>query len=150
MMNFIVKHYSELTADELYALLKARAEVFVVGQQCCYQDMDEKDKDAYHVWAEGDGGVVAYLRVLPPGVSFADCSIGRVLTIRRRSGVGTQLMREGIRVAKEKYGAARITIEAQVYVREFYESLGFVKCSDEFLDVGIPHIEMRLAVEGEE
>lgn len=142
-MELKVKHYTELTTDELYELLKARNIVFVEEQKCLYQDMDDKDKDAYHVWLEEGNRVVAYLRVLAPGVSFDDCSIGRVLTIKRRQGLGTELMKEGIRVAEEKFGAEHITIEAQLYVRDFYEKLGFVKCSEMFLDVGIPHIKMR-------
>jgi len=138
-----IKHYSELSPDELYELLKVRSAVFVVEQNCPYQDLDDKDKNAYHLWYHDAKGIVACLRVLPPGVSFEDCSIGRVLTTRRRAGLGTALMKEGIRVAEEKYQAKHITIEAQLYAREFYEKLGFVKCSDEFLEDGILHIKMR-------
>ncbi len=142
-MTLNIKHYSELTPDELYELLKVRSEVFVVEQNCVYQDLDNKDKHAYHLWYSDDKGIAACLRVLEPGISFDDCSIGRVLTTRRRLGLGTALMKEGIRIASEKYHADHITIEAQVYAREFYEKLGFVKCSEEFLEDGIPHIRMR-------
>jgi len=145
-MKLNIKHYSELTPDELYALLQARSAVFVVEQDCVYQDLDDKDKNAYHLWYEDEAGIAAYLRVLAPGVSFDDCSIGRVLTTRRRQGLGTALMKEGIRIAIEKYQARHITIEAQCYAREFYEKLGFVKCSDTFLEDGIPHIRMTLTV----
>jgi len=142
-MQLTIKHYTELTPDELYELLKVRSAVFVVEQECVYQDLDNKDKNAYHLWYHDKDGIAACLRVLAPGVSFEDCSIGRVLTIRRRIGLGTALMKEGIRIAEEKYHAAHIIIEAQVYAREFYEKLGFVKCSDEFLEDGIPHIRMK-------
>jgi len=142
-MTLTVKHYSELTPDELYELLKVRSAVFVVEQDCVYQDLDDKDKNAYHLWLHDEKGMAACLRVLAPGVSFDDCSIGRVLTTRRRQGLGTALMKEGIRIAEEKYQASHITIEAQVYAREFYEKLGFRKCSEEFLEDGIPHIRMR-------
>jgi len=142
-MTLYIKHYSELSTDELYELLKVRSAVFVVEQDCAYQDLDDKDKQAYHLWYQDDEGIAACLRVLAPGVSFDDCSIGRVLTTRRRQGLGTALMKEGIRVAEEKYQAQHITIEAQLYARVFYERLGFVKCSDEFLEDGIPHIRMR-------
>jgi len=142
-MQLTVKHYSELTLDELYALLQARSAVFVVEQNCPYQDLDDKDRNAYHLWYHDADGIVACLRVLAPGVSFDDCSIGRVLTLRRGQGLGVALMKEGIRIAEEKYQAAHITIEAQVYARAFYERLGFVRCSEEFLEDGIPHIRMR-------
>ncbi len=142
-MQLTIKHFSELSLDELYELLKVRNAVFVVEQECPYQDLDDKDKNAYHLWLHDDDGIVAYLRVLAPGVSFDDCSIGRVITIRRREGWGTALMKEGFRIAVEKYHADHITIEAQVYARPFYENLGFVKCSEEFLEDGIPHIRMR-------
>ncbi len=98
-MTLVIKHYSELTPDELYELLKVRNAVFVVEQDCPYQDLDDKDKNGYHLWYCDDEGIAAYLRVLAPGVSFDDCSIGRVLTTRRRQGLGTALMKEGIRVA---------------------------------------------------
>lgn len=144
-MELNIKHYSELTTDELYALLQVRSAVFVVEQDCVYQDLDDKDKNGYHLWYQDEKGIAACLRVLAPGVSFEDCSVGRVLTTRRRMGLGTALMKEGIKVAFEKYQTEHIIIEAQVYAREFYEKLGFVKCSDEFLEDGIPHIRMRLS-----
>lgn len=143
-MDLHVKHYDELTKEELYDIIKVRLDVFVVEQQCTYQDIDGKDKGAYHVWLSDDDGIVAYLRVLDRGVVFDDVALGRVLSTKRRCGLGTRIVKEGIRVAKEKFGADRITIEAQTYVAEMYEKVGFVKRGEEFLDVGIPHIEMTL------
>ena len=143
-MELHVKHYDELTKEELYDIIKVRLDVFVVEQQCTNQDIDGKDKGAYHVWLSDDDGIVAYLRVLDRGVVFDDVALGRVLSTKRRCGLGTRIVKEGIRVAKEKFGADRITIEAQTYVAEMYEKVGFVKRGEEFLDVGIPHIEMTL------
>lgn len=143
-MDLHVKHYDELTKEEFYDIIKVRLDVFVVEQQCTYQDIDGKDKGAYHVWLSDDDGIVAYLRVLDRGVVFDDVALGRVLSTKRRCGLGTRIVKEGIRVAKEKFGADRITIEAQTYVAEMYEKVGFVKRGEEFLDVGIPHIEMTL------
>lgn len=143
-MELVEKRFEELTTLELYEILKVRAEVFVVEQNCVYQDLDEKDKQAYHVYLKNKEGVQAYLRVLDAGVSFPEVGIGRVMTLKRRCGLGTQVLKEGIRVAKEKMNADTIKLEAQVYARSLYEKEGFVQTSEEFLEDGIPHIEMTL------
>ncbi len=147
-MELHVKSYDELTKDELYEIIKVRTDIFVVEQNCPYHELDGKDKGAYHVWFSEKGKIVAYLRVLDKGVSFEDASLGRVLSVKRRCGLGTAIVKEGIRVAQEKFDAGRITIEAQVYVRKMYENLGFMQCSDEFLDDGIPHVKMYLELAG--
>ena len=143
-MELHVKRYDELTRDELYEIIKTRIDVFVVEQNCPYAEIDGKDIGAYHVWLSEDNEIAAYLRVLDKGVSFDDVSLGRVLSVKRRCGLGTAIVKEGIRVAKEMFGAERITIEAQTYVKKMYEDLGFVQVSDEFLDDGIPHVKMTL------
>ena len=143
-MKLIVKRFEELTAQELYEIFRLRVEVFVVEQMCIYQEVDGKDKHAYHVWLEEDGQILAYLRVLDAGVSYDEVSIGRVIAAKRRQGYGSRIVAEGIRVAKEKLGARAIRIEAQTYARSLYEKLGFVQTSEEFLDDGIPHIQMLL------
>lgn len=143
-MELVEKRFEELTTLELYEILKVRAEVFVVEQNCVYQDLDEKDKQAYHVYLKNEEGIQAYLRVLDAGVSFPEVGIGRVMTLKRRCGLGTQVLKEGIRVAKEKMNADTIKLEAQVYARSLYEKEGFVQTSEEFLEDGIPHIEMTL------
>ncbi|MBE6704854.1 MAG: GNAT family N-acetyltransferase [Ruminococcaceae bacterium] len=143
-MELHIKRYNELTRDELYEIMKARIDVFVVEQNCPYPEIDGKDIGAYHVWLSENNEIAAYLRVLDKGVSFEDASLGRVLSTKRRCGLGTAIVKEGIRVAKEMFGAERITIEAQTYVRTMYEKLGFVQVSDEFLEDGIPHIKMTL------
>lgn len=143
-MELTVKRFDELDIYELYEILELRVDVFVVEQNCPYPELDEKDKSAWHVYFREDGKITAYLRVLDPGVSFDTAAIGRVISTRRRCGLGTKLMREGIRVARERMNAAAVKIEAQTYARSFYEQLGFVQTSEEFLEDGIPHIEMIL------
>ena len=145
-MEFTVKHFDELSKDELVDIYKLRVAVFVVEQECPYQEVDEYDKCSYHVWFKDENGIQAYLRVLPKGKTYDDVSIGRVISMQRRNGLGSKLLREGIRIAKEKFNADSITIGAQVYARKFYEKAGFVQISDEYLDVGIPHIDMRLTL----
>ena len=141
-MQLVIKHYNELTADELYDILAARAEVFVVEQNCAYQDLDGIDKNAYHVYYKEDGKIVAYLRVINKGERLDEVSIGRVISLKRRCGLGNALMREGLRVAKEKFGATKVKIGAQLYAKPFYESVGFKQISGEYLEDGIPHIYM--------
>ena len=137
-MDFTVKHFSELTNEELYDILRLRVNVFVVEQECPYPEIDGNDSCAYHVFHRGeDGALDAYLRVLPQG---------GVISMKRRCGLGSELMRKGIEVAKEKFGADRLTIEAQTYARKFYEGVGFRQTSEEFLEDGIPHIEMQLEI----
>ena len=143
-MKFLVKHFSELTTRELFEIYKVRVAVFVVEQKCAYQEVDDMDREAYHLWFEDDDGIEAYLRLMPAGVARAEVSLGRVIAVKRRCGLGTKIVAEGIRFAKEKLGASEIVIEAQTYVKKMYESLGFRAESEEFLEDGIPHIRMRL------
>jgi len=143
-MQLLVKHFTELSAAELYAILRARQDVFVVEQNCPFEEIDGKDLDAYHLWFEENGDILAYARVLDRGVSFETPAVGRVISIRRREGLGSRILSEGIRIAREKYSAEAIMLEAQVYARKLYEKQGFVQVSEEFLEDGIPHIIMRL------
>lgn len=145
-MECIVKHFFELTCEELFAIYKLRVSVFVVEQHCPYQEVDDFDRQAYHVFFRDAEGLQAYLRVLPGGTVFPEVSIGRVIAVKRRCGIGSRLLAEGIRVAKEKFGAEEIVIEAQTYAKPFYERAGFRQTSEEFLEDGIPHIQMRLAL----
>lgn len=141
-MELIIKHFSQLSRDELYEIYKLRAEVFVVEQQCVYQDIDDGDRSAYHVFFKDEAGIQAYLRILPAGAVFDAVSIGRVIAVKRRCGLGTRIVQEGIKAARELLGAEEIKIEAQVYAKGLYEKLGFVQTSEEFLEDGIPHVEM--------
>lgn len=143
-MDLVVKKFEELSVEEIYEILKARVNVFVVEQNCPYKEIDDKDKYSYHVFLKDDTGIQAYLRVIEKGISFEEVSIGRVLTIKRGCGLGKTILLEGIKVAKEKFNADRIKIEAQCYAKEFYEKVGFKQVSEEFLEDGIPHIQMVL------
>lgn len=142
-MELIVKHFSELSTEELFEIYKLRVSVFVVEQQCPYQEIDDADRTAYHVWLKDKDGIEAYARVLPPGVTFPTASIGRVIAVKRRCGMGSKIVSAAIRTAETKLNADEITIEAQVYARSLYEKLGFIQTSEEFLEDGIPHIQMR-------
>ncbi len=141
-MKLVISRFDELTARELFAIYKLRVAVFVVEQECPYQEVDDADKVSYHVWLEDKDGIAAYLRVIPAGVNFDDVSIGRVIAVRRRCGLGTRIVEAGLRVAREELGAKRVVLEAQTYARGLYEKLGFRQCGEEFLEDGIPHIPM--------
>lgn len=141
-MELKIRHFSELSAQELFAIYKLRVSVFVVEQNCPYQEVDDADEHAYHVWFEDEDGIEAYLRVVEPGVVFPECAIGRVIAVKRRCGLGTKIVSAGLRAAQERYGAEAVCIEAQTYARKLYEGLGFVQTSEEFLEDGIPHIGM--------
>lgn len=143
-MKVCVKKFNELTLEELYEILKIRVNVFVVEQNCPYPELDDIDKDAYHVYLSDNDGIQAYLRVYKREA----VSIGRVLSLKRREGIGTSLLKVGIRVAKEQYNADKIVIEAQLYAKQMYEKQGFVQTSEEFLEDGIPHIKMELDTKG--
>lgn len=138
-----IKRFKQLTVDELYELLRVRSEVFVVEQDCVYQDMDGDDKQAIHVWLTEGSKVVALARVCPAGVHLPTISIGRVITTVRGKGYGKQIMLAAIKVAQEHFGATCIDIEAQEYAKGFYEGVGFKQTSDTFMLDGIPHIKMR-------
>ena len=138
------KRFQELTVDELYELLRARSEVFVVEQDCVYQDMDGDDQTSIHLWLTVGDKVVALCRVCPAGVHMDEVSIGRVVTTERDKGYGKRIMLEGIKAARECFGAKRIDIEAQEYARGFYEKVGFRQSSGQFMLDGIPHIRMSL------
>ena len=141
-MEVSIKHFSELSRDELFDIYKLRVSVFMVEQQCPYQEVDDGDRSAYHVFMKDEEGIQAYLRILPAGVSFDQVSLGRVIAVKRRCGLGTRIVREGIKAARELLDAREIKIEAQVYAKELYEKIGFVQTSEEFLEDGIPHVEM--------
>lgn len=143
-MELVVKHFSELSAEELFAIYKLRVSVFVVEQHCPYQEIDDADRVAYHIWLQDENGIEAYARVLPKGTTFPTVAIGRVIAVRRRCGLGSKIVSAAIHTAKEKFAAEQITIEAQVYARTLYEKAGFRQTSEEFLEDGIPHIQMKL------
>ena len=136
------KSFQELTVDELYELLRVRSEVFVVEQNCVYQDMDGDDQKSIHLWLTVADKVVALARVCPAGTHMKEISIGRVITTERGKGYGKQIMLYAIEAAKEHFGAKQIDIEAQEYAKNFYEGVGFKQSSETFMLDGIPHIRM--------
>ena len=142
-MKIVQKKFSELTNSELYKILQLRSAVFVVEQNCAYQDIDGLDQNAYHLWLEENDEISAYVRLLPPGARFDDPAIGRVISAKRGCGLGLRIMQEALAAVRNVYGADSVTIEAQVYAEGFYNKLGFVRCSDEFDEDGIPHILMK-------
>lgn len=137
-----MKKFEELDVNELYEIMQARAAVFVVEQECAYQDLDGVDKEAYHVYLREDGQMVAYLRVLDKGKRLDEVSVGRVISLKRGLGLGKTLMQTGLQVAKEKFGAKVVKVGAQVQAKGFYESVGFRQVSGEYDEDGIPHIYM--------
>jgi ElaA protein len=145
MINWVLKKFDELTVDELYAMLRLRTEVFVVEQNCVFQDMDNKDHYCYHLLGWKDDLLAAYTRIVPSGISYNDApSIGRVVTSpqTRGGGLGRLLMEKSINELFRVYGVSPIKIGAQLYLKKFYESLGFEKSSDIYDEDGIDHIEM--------
>lgn len=142
---FKIKPFKGLSTDELYQLLQLRSEVFVVEQNCVYQDIDGKDPKAIHVIGEFEGEIVAYCRIFNAGDYFDQASIGRVVvkeSFRDRKW-GHDLIKEAIVAVEKHFGTSQITISAQLYLKKFYESHGFVQTSEEYLEDGIPHIEMK-------
>ncbi|MDX6180927.1 GNAT family N-acetyltransferase [Flavobacterium sp. Fl-77] len=143
-LKWKIKPFEALTTHELYDLLKVRSEIFVVEQNCVYLDLDGKDKQALHLIGEYDDKIVAYARLFDAGISFDNASIGRVVVHAdyREKKWGHDLMREAIGGIKTHFDKDKITIGAQLYLKKFYESHGFVQSSEMYLEDDIPHIEM--------
>ena len=148
MRAWIWRAFAELSAHELYSILQLRALVFVVEQECAYNDLDGYDAESLHLFSQDAAGrVIAYLRLLPPGVKYGEPSLGRVVTHPevRRSGLGLELMREGLRRASQDFPGAAVRIGAQRRYEGFYESLGFATVSAPYDEDGIEHVEMLRA-----
>ena len=143
-MDLLVKTFDELSTRELYDLLRLRVDVFVVEQHCPYPELDGRDEAALHVWLQDETGIQAYLRIMDRGVSSEYISVGRVIAAKRRMGLGTRILAEGIRLARERFSAEQIYLEAQVYAKGLYEKQGFRVISEPFLEDGIPHVKMLL------
>lgn len=140
-----IKPFEALSLPELYSVLQLRSEVFVVEQNCVYQDIDGKDKKALHVIGEFEGETVAYCRLFKSGDYFDQASIGRVIVKEnfRDKKWGHDLIKEAIGAIQSHFGESQITISAQLYLKKFYESHGFKQTTEEYLEDGIPHIEMK-------
>ncbi|MBQ2279140.1 MAG: GNAT family N-acetyltransferase [Clostridia bacterium] len=145
-MKLTAKFFDELTASELYEILKARAAIFVVEQNCVYQDIDGVDIRSLHVFYESDGAVEAYLRLFPKPGEEGTVQMGRVLTVYHGRGLGGILLKDGIRLARDRMNAKKIFLEAQCYAVGYYAREGFRICSEEFLEDGIPHVAMELTL----
>ena len=144
MLDIKVNFFKDLTSQELYDILQLRSEVFVVEQDCVYQDIDNKDQKALHVIGYKNNRVVAYTRIFKPGDYFALASIGRVVVskIERENKYGYDIMEASINVIKELFKENTIKISAQCYLKKFYSNLGFKQLGEEYLEDGIPHIAM--------
>jgi ElaA protein len=140
-----IKPFERLSVNELYDLLRLRSEIFVVEQNCVYLDLDGKDKVALHLFGEFEGAIVAHARLFKPGISFDFASIGRVVVDSkyRDRKWGNELMKEAIAAIELHFGETQITIGAQLYLKKFYESHGFMATSEMYLEDNIPHIEMQ-------
>ncbi len=143
-MEILVKAFSELTLHELYNILQLRSEVFVVEQDCVYQDIDGKDEQALHVLGYENGELAAYTRCFAPGIYFKEAAIGRVVVrdSKRKKQYGHEVMKASIKAIKEYYSTDSIRLSAQTYLIKFYESHGFKITGEGYLEDGIPHIGM--------
>lgn len=146
-MEWKVKKYYDLTLDELYEICKARYEVFACEQNIFQEnDFDDVDKKVFHIFLEDNKKVVAYARIIPAGINYNEASIGRVLVLKeyRRRGIASELMNKAIDFLKGELKEKEIVISAQLYARGLYEGVGFKQISDEYSEVDIPHIKMKL------
>lgn len=143
-MKIVLKHFHELTIQELYNILQLRSEVFVVEQNCIYQDIDGKDQKAVHIFIKENKDVLAYSRIFDEGEYFENPSIGRVVVKKekRRTELGKKIMVEGAKYIKETFTNKKIEISAQKYLKDFYSELGYEFTGNEYLEDGIPHIRM--------
>lgn len=142
-MQVKLKSFDDLTSREVYEILRLRVDVFVVEQACPYPEIDGKDYDAIHIYLENQGQILAYARVYKED---GQIHIGRVIAKERRKGHATLILKEAIRVAREKYQAKKITIEAQTYAKNLYKKVGFVEDSEIYLLDGIEHVKMVLQI----
>jgi len=146
-LSWTCSQFEELSTDQLYRILQLRAEVFVVEQNCVYQDVDGYDHQAFHISGQLENQLVCYSRLLPPGAKYTNASIGRVVTKNniRGGGLGKVLMQKSISHCQQKWPVHGITISAQQYLESFYAALGFSTESEPYMEDNIPHIEMQLA-----
>jgi len=148
MLNWQWSHFESLSPGDVYALLAARNEVFIMEQDCPFQDADGYDQEAWHLlgWDQPRREIAAYCRVIAPGIKYAEPSIGRVLTTKnfRRTGLGRMLMAEALARTAALHPGQAIRIGAQQRLEKFYQDFGFRTVSDTYIEDGIPHVEMLL------
>ena len=143
-LRWVCKSFYELTAEQIYTILCVRQEVFVLEQECLYLDADGKDRRSFHLMGFNGNELVAYARIVEPGVSYPEVSMGRILTTAkaRGTGAGIELMHVGINEIENRFGKVPIRISAQTYLLEFYQKFGFSSTGKEYLEDEIPHTEM--------
>ncbi|RQO31372.1 GNAT family N-acetyltransferase [Taibaiella sp. KBW10] len=144
-MNWKIKSFESLSKQELYQILQVRNEVFIVEQKTYYQDLDDKDFGAMHLFLEDEQhAILAYCRIMPKGVTYAECCIGRVLTkpTARQHGYGRVLFQKALDFIEQEWQENSVRISAQCYLQTFYASFGFVPIGTEYLEDDLPHIEM--------
>lgn len=149
MPRYCWSSFADLSAQRLHDLLRLRNQVFIVEQACAYEDIDGYDPVCAHLCAiDDDDAVIGTLRLLPPGVKFPETSLGRltVARARRGEGIARALILEGLAELGRRYPGAEVVIGGQVYLEAFYARLGFVSCSEPYLEDGIPHVDMRRRV----
>ena len=139
-----IKTFSELSKQELYQILRLRSEVFVVEQNCIYQDIDNKDQNAIHLYYKKNDEILAYTRIFKAGYYYENPCIGRVVVLKKKRGkdLGKKVMRYSIEFIKQNLKAEKIELSAQKYLDKFYKDLGFYKIGEEYLEDGIPHQRM--------
>lgn len=144
MLEIQVRAFNDLSIQELYSILQLRSEVFVVEQDCVYQDIDGKDQKAHHILGFKDNKLVAYTRIFKPGYYFKESSIGRVVVAKnqRQFKYGYDIMNASVEAIKEYYNETVIKISAQCYLKRFYNNLGFKEVGEEYLEDNIPHVAM--------
>lgn len=147
-IQWVIKKFEALSVAELYQILRLRSEIFVVEQNCVYQDLDNKDQKALHLFGELEGKIIAYSRLFNAGDYFDFSSIGRVVVAAnyRDKKFGHELIKQGISEIRNHFNEENITISAQLYLKKFYESHGFIQTSEMYLEDDIPHIEMKITV----
>jgi ElaA protein len=148
-IDWQIKHYNDLTTNEFHDIIALRMKVFVVEQDCAYLDLDGKDKKCYHLISRnGKGDIVATARILPPGLSYEHCAIGRVVIDeeQRGQGLGHELMQECMKYALVEFGNSPILISAQKHLENYYGKHEFISTGHEYLEDGIPHVEMIYTV----
>ena len=145
MLNWQFKHYNDLLLNEFHDILALRIQVFVVEQNCPYQELDGKDKKCYHlICRNGKGDVVGTMRILPPGIGFEEVGLGRIVLAESARGElqGHEMMREAMTFSKEEFGDVPIKLSGQKHLEGFYNRHGFQSTGKEYLEDGIPHVEM--------
>lgn len=145
MLNYQIKHYSELTVNEFHDLIALRIDTFIIEQNCPYQELDGKDKNSYHLIGKDDSNnLLSTARILPEGISYPEVSIGRVVVSKTKRGIGEghTIMKVCMDFIKDKFGDVAVRLSAQAHLEKFYNSHQYISTGKTYLEDGIPHVEM--------